>query len=204
MFRPQDVVLCLVILILLGWLGVFGPLSKDSGLGDRSSEVCPSSLQVAHGMEGVCTSDGQEQRQLGWYRLSLSFVAAPYLPKLPHEGGHLSLSEEPFNWVWEKYQESQKALTERGLASWYDLPGNKTASGAPYRASAMCAAHRTRAFGEIARIKAVGGTVWISVRINDRGPYVKGRIIDLTPRAFRALGVPLSRGIIEVEVEWTG
>ena len=93
-------------------------------------------------------------------------------------------------------------FAEDGIASWYtaDRKGALTANGEVFDTSAMTAAHRTLTFGSIVRVtdKATGASV--EVRINDRGPYAEGRIIDLTPEAARQLGI-YEKGIAEVTLE---
>ena len=90
-----------------------------------------------------------------------------------------------------------------GIASWYTMGnGTRTANGEIYDAygSWSCgwtAAHKKLPFNTIVRVKKSDGA-WIVVRINDRGPYVNGRIIDLTERANRALKMD---GIAKVKLE---
>ena len=97
---------------------------------------------------------------------------------------------------------SAPLFAEDGIASWYtsDRKGALTANGEVFDTSALTAAHRSLTFGSIVRVtdKETGATV--EVRINDRGPYAAGRIIDLTPEAARQLGI-YDRGIAEVSLE---
>ena len=88
-----------------------------------------------------------------------------------------------------------------GVASWYgaELAGHRTASGERFNPNAMTAAHRTLPLGSEVRVTYQGRSV--VVRINDRGPFVRGRIIDLTPAAARALGFS---GLANVEVDVVG
>ncbi len=83
------------------------------------------------------------------------------------------------------------AETEAGYASWYtaDTPGALTANGDVFDPNSMNAAHKTMKFGTRVQVtnRITGSS--IEVRINDRGPYVEGRIIDLTPRAAEELGM---------------
>jgi rare lipoprotein A len=86
-----------------------------------------------------------------------------------------------------------------GLASIYDKSsGAKTASGERLQGDAMTAAHRTLPFGSVVRVINHKNGQVATVRINDRGPFVGGRVIDLTPAAGRALGVS---GVAEVSLE---
>nr|WP_245303886.1 septal ring lytic transglycosylase RlpA family protein [Pseudorhodoplanes sinuspersici] len=75
-----------------------------------------------------------------------------------------------------------------GIASVYGYRGEKTASGEMARPRGLTAAHRSLPFGTKVRVthKRTGKSV--VVRINDRGPFIKGRVIDLTPRAASAIG----------------
>lgn len=75
-----------------------------------------------------------------------------------------------------------------GGASWYSLPGNRTASGDRMNPSAMTAAHKSLPFGTKVRVKDQRTGKSILVTINDRGPFVKGRIIDLSKAAATKLG----------------
>jgi rare lipoprotein A (peptidoglycan hydrolase) len=83
---------------------------------------------------------------------------------------------------------------ETGLASWYgpDFHGNRTANGERYNMFALTAAHRTLPFGTLVKVRNLENHREVTVRINDRGPFVDRRIIDLSYGAARAIG--LSRG----------
>ncbi len=78
---------------------------------------------------------------------------------------------------------------ESGIASVYSgHEGNKTASGEKLVLHSMSAAHRTLPFGTLVRVTHRRNNRSVTVRIVDRGPFIKGRVIDLTPAAARALG----------------
>lgn len=91
---------------------------------------------------------------------------------------------------------SPMAATEAGGASWYR--DTQTASGERFDPDALTCAHRSAPFGTRLLVKHAGRAV--TVRVNDRGPYVRGRIVDLTPAAFRKLA-QLDRGVVSVTVE---
>lgn len=82
-------------------------------------------------------------------------------------------------------------FTETGLASWYGTSeqGRKTASGERFDRNAMTAAHPSLAFGTIVRVTSLETGRTVKVRINDRGPFVRGRIIDLSAAAAARLGI---------------
>jgi len=93
-------------------------------------------------------------------------------------------------------------LREVGLASFYSstLVGHRTASGEPYRPEALTAAHRRLRFGTHVRVTARQSGRSVVVRINDRGPFVPGRIVDLSREAARQIGL-LDVGVLEVAIE---
>ena len=83
---------------------------------------------------------------------------------------------------------SSAAMAESGIASVYAYSGERTASGERAKPSGFTAAHRTLPFGTRVRVTNKGNGRSVVVRINDRGPFVRGRVIDLTPAAAHALG----------------
>ncbi|MGC9326394.1 MAG: septal ring lytic transglycosylase RlpA family protein [Candidatus Hinthialibacter sp.] len=93
-------------------------------------------------------------------------------------------------------------LIEIGQASWYgrQFHGKPTASGEKYSMYAMTAAHPTLPFDTKVKITNLDNGRTAYVRINDRGPYVKGRIIDVSRAAARKLGFEL-KGIAQVRIE---
>jgi len=78
------------------------------------------------------------------------------------------------------------ALAQSGVASVYS--GGVTANGERAAASGLTAAHRTLPFGTLVRVTNRSSGRSVVVRINDRGPFVRGRVIDVTPAAAHALG----------------
>ena len=90
---------------------------------------------------------------------------------------------------------------EVGKASYYAdrFEGRRTASGAIYQHSNMTAAHRTLPFGTVVKVMNLKNKRDVIVTINDRGPFVRGRIIDLSRSAAQALGF-VKEGIAEVSV----
>jgi len=90
------------------------------------------------------------------------------------------------------------AHAQSGIASVYAEHGGRTANGERVVPGALTAAHRTLPFGTRVRVTNRRNGRSVVVRINDRGPFVRGRIIDLTPAAARAIGVS---GLAPVMVE---
>jgi rare lipoprotein A len=123
------------------------------------------------------------------------------LPKLEpiREGG----PNKPYELFGQSYTplRADAPYAEEGLASWYGrkFHGRPTASGEPYDMYAMTAAHKTLPIPSYARVTNRANGRSVIVRVNDRGPFVKGRIIDLSYTA--ALKLDLLRGVSAVTVE---
>jgi rare lipoprotein A len=97
----------------------------------------------------------------------------------------------------------QPTITETGLASWYGSRhhGKHTASGEIFNQDKFTAAHRTLPWGTRVKVTNLANGKSVEVRINDRGPFSKGRIIDLSRAAARSLGM-VEQGITTVRIEW--
>ena len=93
------------------------------------------------------------------------------------------------------------SYSETGKASFYSmkLQFRKTASGERFNNYSMTAAHKTLPFGTRVIVTNLNNGKTVKVRINDRGPFVKGRIIDLTRAAFAKID-ELDKGLTEVEI----
>jgi rare lipoprotein A len=98
--------------------------------------------------------------------------------------------------------EGQPFFTQAGIASFYGAAqnGNLTASGETFDQHDFTAAHRTLAFGTVVRVTNTENGRSVKVSINDRGPHIRDRIIDLSYAAARALGVG-KNGLLHVRLE---
>jgi rare lipoprotein A (peptidoglycan hydrolase) len=96
----------------------------------------------------------------------------------------------------------QPTYAETGIASWYgrDHQGKKTAAGERFDMNQLTAAHRTLPLNTTVRVTNIDNQKTVKVRINDRGPYVRTRIIDLSSRAARALDI-VDDGTAKVRLE---
>lgn len=83
------------------------------------------------------------------------------------------------------------SFEQAGRASWYGrgFHGRRTASGERYDMHALTAAHRTLPLGSYVRVSVPATRKWVIVKINDRGPFARGRVIDLSYAAARMLGL---------------
>ncbi|GAA4781344.1 septal ring lytic transglycosylase RlpA family protein [Olivibacter ginsenosidimutans] len=94
-------------------------------------------------------------------------------------------------------------LHQTGGASYYgdEFKGRRTASGQKFRQHKLTAAHKTLPFGTKVKVKNLNNGRTVKVKINDRGPFVSGRIIDLSKKAARRLGM-LQSGTAPVEITY--
>ncbi|WP_018617338.1 septal ring lytic transglycosylase RlpA family protein [Segetibacter koreensis] len=98
-----------------------------------------------------------------------------------------------------------RKITETGVASYYadKFQGRKTANGETFRQRKKTAAHRTLPFGTKVTVKNLSNGRTVKVRINDRGPFAKGRIIDLSKKAAKKIGM-VDAGVSDVEIRYKG
>jgi rare lipoprotein A len=135
------------------------------------------------------------RRQLGFFVLATSFAlsCATADAKNHHRKHH------------NKAASTQTGSSTSGMASIYasgrdGYNGARTASGERARSGALTAAHKTLPFGTMVRVTNRHNNRSVVVRINDRGPFVRGRVIDLTPAGARAIGfsglAPVSLSVV--------
>ena len=131
------------------------------------------------------------------YLIAGCTTSAPPPPKPP--AGH----PKPYKVFGKWYQPlpDSKGFRQRGIASWYgkDFHGKKTSNGEIYNMYAMTAAHKTLPLGTFVEVRNLENNHRVKVRINDRGPFVRGRIIDLSYSAASEIGV-VGPGTARVEV----
>jgi|GEM_PF-2429816 len=106
---------------------------------------------------------------------------------------------------WYQPLPDARGFRQAGIASWYgqDFHGKKTSNGEVYDMYAESAAHKTLPLGTIVTVKNLENGREMRIRINDRGPFVSGRIIDLSYASAQKLGV-VQRGTARVEIEAVG
>jgi rare lipoprotein A len=113
--------------------------------------------------------------------------------------------QKPYVVMGKKYRpipvEDAAGFKQQGLASWYgeDFHGRKTANGEIYNMHDMTAAHKTLPLGTHIRVKNLKNNRKVEVRVNDRGPFVRGRIVDLSYRAAKKLDM-VDSGTAPVEI----
>ena len=99
-------------------------------------------------------------------------------------------------------KKNQRGFVQQGVAAWYGdkFHGRKTSSGERFDMHKLTASHRTLPFNTLVRVTNLKNRASVVVRINDRGPYAKNRIIDLSRAAARAIGLDRS-GTARVRIE---
>jgi len=116
-------------------------------------------------------------------------AADRYTPPPPTPPGH----PKPYRVLGTWYQPipNARGFEQTGIASWYGrkFHGRKTANGEIYNMYAMTAAHKTLPLGTYVRVHNLHTGRTIDVRVNDRGPFVRGRIIDLSYTAAKEIGI---------------
>ena len=122
-----------------------------------------------------------------------------YEPPPPSKPGH----PKPYKVLGKWYQPlpHSDGFRQSGLASWYgwDFHGKKTSNGESYNMYSMTAAHKTLPLGTYVEVHNLENNRSVVVRINDRGPFVRGRIIDLSYSAAKDIGI-VGPGTARVEV----
>lgn len=98
-----------------------------------------------------------------------------------------------------------QAFEQSGTASWYGpgFHGRRTASGERFDQNERTAAHRTLPLGSEVTVTNEATGQSVDVEINDRGPYSKGRVIDLSKRAAKEIGITEDNGVAPVRIEAT-
>jgi rare lipoprotein A len=128
-------------------------------------------------------------------KLKFSFIffalAIPMLQSTNHPINQLT--NQPIN---------QTILDEYGVASYYgdEFHGRKTASGEKYNKNELTCAHKTYPFGTKIRVSRLDNKKSVIVRVNDRGPFIKGYVVDLSKKAAQEIGM-VEDGIVKVKIE---
>jgi rare lipoprotein A len=128
-------------------------------------------------------------------------------PPMPKEPGKQKATQKPYTVLGKRYEplKTHVGFTQEGVASWYgkDFHGKKTSNGEIYDMHAMTAAHKTLPLGVFVKVRNKENGQETLVRVNDRGPFVKNRIIDLSYAAAKKLGVDI-KGTAPVRIEALG
>ena len=127
-----------------------------------------------------------------------SFASIDFDKKVDRVEIHKTLSETKDAAPLPEDGGNEDAPAETGRASWYEL-GSKTASGEDMDPEALTAAHPSLPFGTKVKVDNLGNGRSVVVRINDRGPFAKGRVIDVSKAAATQLGM-IEAGVASVSI----
>ena len=180
----------LMVALALALGGCASPPARDPGSPRATSRTMESLPEPAPGLSG---RDGPPA-------VAVDPMSVPdAIPQV--EPIRLGGANKPYAVAGQSYVPTtqDEAIVETGLASWYGrlFHGRRTASGEVYNMNAMTAAHKTMPLPSFARVRNPANGREVIVRVNDRGPFVPGRIIDLSYAAAMKLGVV---GLARVEV----
>jgi rare lipoprotein A len=168
-------------------------INRSTRLPDTTNNLAQDALQATNRMRRLIgnASPISEIQNLP-QQLKVGFAFPTSLPKLPQNLTN-EISIGPIR------------LTLKGVASFYgyDGSGNSTASGERFHPEGMTAAHRSLPFGTKVRVTNTRNGKSVVVRINDRGPFIRGRVIDLSVAAARILGM-MGSGVAPVKIEVLG
>lgn len=184
--------------LMLAWLSLVlascGAPNYSASVTEEESEFSPSSSSARDGKYYL--DDGPPE--INEERLAAIPDAVPRVEKI------IAATTRPYTALGNKYwpRSHIAPYSERGIASWYGkrYHGRPTASGEPYDMFAMSAAHPTLPIPSYVRVTRVDDNRSVIVRINDRGPFLRGRVIDLSFAAAYRLGI-VQQGSGEVVVE---
>lgn len=130
-------------------------------------------------------------------------AAPPPSPAPPGKPGKIPATQRPYTINGQTYTplHTAEGYNETGVASWYgpNFHGKRTSNGEVYDMESMTAAHKLLPMDTWVEVRNLENGKTATVRVNDRGPFVDGRVIDLSKAAARSLGV-LGRGTAKVEV----
>lgn len=184
---------------LLGFANVFSPVRPSLLLLCLGALAgCSSTNQPRYASLG---SSGQIDPRYG-VRASPRVVADG--EEVPKGGGNYMVGK-PYTIAGRTYYPSERPFSAEGTASWYgaDFHGRRTANGEIFDRQSISAAHPTMPLPSYARVTNIRNSRSIVVRVNDRGPYHGGRVMDVSQRVAEALDFH-SAGTARVKVEWIG
>lgn len=165
------------------------------GRGHRSRPLCVRGLPLAAALVGGLVLAGCAETELAIH------TAKRVNAEQAEAGTYKVGNPYKIAGVW-YYPKVDYDYVETGIASWYGDPfhGRKTANGESYDMNALTAAHRTLPLPSIVRVTNLENGRAITVRVNDRGPFAHGRIIDMSRRGAQLLGF-VRNGTAKVRVE---
>ena len=161
----------------------------------RMSLATPSRLLLA--IVGAASLAACAQSPVGRQRADLVGTSRQAAVERPHRVA--ALHPRPNNRIRARaVAGGAKQTASHGVASFYS--DTETASGEKFDKNELTAAHRTLPFGTKLRVTDVSSGRFVTVRVNDRGPFVRGRVVDISPSAAEALGM-VDKGLANVRLD---
>ena len=181
----------LLALALALCLALAAPMNADA-----ASQSAPQAKSRKSGTEAHTPSAGKSKKNVSSARKSQAVSSKDKSTRKAEEVRKSADSRE----IWLKRAQGSEMLT--GKASWYgrDFHGGSTASGVDYDMYTFTAAHRTLPIGTVVKVTDQDNGKSVMVCVTDRGPYVRGRIIDLSYAAAKQLDLS-KRGVGKVDLE---
>ena len=167
------------------------------GAGPSRSTLFPN--KAAPLARRQAAQNAEVNRKTHWHAMLLMAAACLVICS----GSYRQIPAQPTPLIPPHVTAAENAIfTEIGRVSWYGgwHQGKRTASGERFNMYQMTAAHRTLPLGTIVRVTNPVNGKTVKVRINDRGPYVKGRMLDLSAAAAKALGIS-HQGTAKLQIE---
>jgi rare lipoprotein A len=158
------------------------------------SRCRPARLLLA--IIGAASLAACAQSPVGRQKADLGGVSRQAAVVRPHRVA--ALHPRPINRARPSDNASATRTASQGVASFYS--DTETASGEKFDRNELTAAHPTLPFGTKLRVTEVSSGRFVTVRVNDRGPYVRGRVVDISPSAAEALGM-VDKGITNVRLD---
>ena len=165
-----------------------------------------ASVTLALAMAGCAANPQQVSGRAGGVDPKYGVTASPRVvadgAAVPHGGGNYMVGK-PYTIAGKTYYPSERAFSAIGTASWYgaDFHGRKTANGEVFDKASISAAHPTMPLPSYARVTNLRNNSSIVVRVNDRGPFHGGRVMDVSQRVAEALDFK-QNGTAKVKVEY--
>lgn len=186
-------------------MGVISGYADGTFKGDNTVNRAEAMKMLAIARD-INFSETEGDAEEAWFTKYIDFATENALLIPDASGDYLAGQElsrgELCEIIYRLYKDNYTGYTEYGGATWYstDFIGDGTASGEVYEADKMTAAHKTLPFGTVLKVTNLANNLYVTVKVNDRGPYHDGYIVDLSSGAFQKIA-SLGTGVIKVRIE---
>jgi rare lipoprotein A len=184
-------------LVAAGWSQLLLGACGDQPAREPRSPHAARAADGAYAHVGSAGRSADPENQVPKHPGYSAELAAHARPAPAHEPPGLTSDE-----LAERFGRARALSVQSGSGSYYSdvFAGRSTASGAPYEPRGFTAAHRNLPFGTVLRVTRSDGGQVVYVRVTDRGPYARGRILDLSRAAAERLGM-MRAGVVKIKIE---